>query len=88
MAHLLSIAFFLSLLAGLGMLLDSMFRSRGRAIRAALLGTWAATKSARARAEAIGACLRASFPSRRQEALSDELNNLVLQLSTPSSPER
>jgi len=82
MPHLLAIGFFSTLLVGLGMFLENMLRGNGAAIRAALLGTWTvdSTESALRR---IGTCLRASFPSVEQEALSDDLSRLVLQLSRP-----
>jgi hypothetical protein len=84
MPHLLSIAFFLGLLVGLGMLLESMVRGNGRAIRAALVGTWTADRSAETALGRIGTCLRTSFPRVEQDALGDDLSRLVLQLSTPS----
>ncbi len=86
MAHLLSIAFFLGLLVGLGMFLESMFRGNGPAIRAALVGTWTADRSAETALSRIGTCLRASFPSVGQEPVGDDLSRLVLQLSTRASP--
>lgn len=88
MAHLLSFAFFLSILVGLAMFLESMFRDSAPAIRAALLGTWAADRSTGSILQRIGTCLRASFPSAGQEALSDDLSRLVLQLSTRTTPRR
>ena len=85
MAQMLSIAFFLALLVGLGMLFESMLRGNWTAIRAALVGTWSTDRSAETALSRIGTCLRTSFPSVGQEALSDDLNHLVLQLSTRAS---
>ena len=81
MVHLLSMAFFLSVLVGLGMFFQSMVRRHGLAIRAALAGTWTADLSAETALNRIGTCLRASFPSVAQEPLDDDLSRLVLQLS-------
>jgi hypothetical protein len=87
MTHLLSIVFFVGLLIGLAMLLEKAFRDHGSAIRAALLGKWGSDDpSADTALRRIGACLRASFPGGGQEPLSDDLNRLVLQLSTAPSP--
>jgi hypothetical protein len=88
MAHLLAIAFFLSLLVGLGLFFESMLRGNGLAIRAALSGTWTADLSAETALNRIGTCLRASFPSVAQEPLGDDLSRLVLELSAPASPAR
>jgi hypothetical protein len=89
MAHLFSIAFFIGLLIGLAMLLEKAVREHGPAIRAALLGRWGSDDpSAETALRRIGACLRASFPSQRQEPLSDDLNRLMLQLSAAPSPRR
>jgi hypothetical protein len=88
MAHLVSIAFFIGLLIGLAMLLEKAFRDNGPAIRAALLGRMGEDRAGETALRRIGECLRASFPSRGQEALSDDLNRLVLQLSTAPSPRR
>jgi hypothetical protein len=86
MAQMLSIAFFLALLVGLGMFLESMLRGNWTAIRAALVGTWTTDRSTETSLSRIGTCLRASFPSVGQEALGDDLSHLVLQLSTGASP--
>lgn len=84
MAHLLSIGLFLSLLAGLAMFLSRLFGRHGRAIRAALIGTWvAADRLAESAFSRIGTCLRASFPAVEQEPLGDEISRLLLQLSEP-----
>jgi hypothetical protein len=88
MAHLLSIAFFLALLVGLGMLLENMLRGNGSAIRAALVGTWNADPSGETALSCVGICLRASFPSVGQEPIGDDLSRLVLQLSPVASPGR
>jgi len=84
MAHLLSIALFLGLLAGLAIFLNRLFGRYGPAIRAALIGTWsAADRLAESAFSRIGTCLRASFPPVEQEPLSDDLSCLVQQLSEP-----
>jgi hypothetical protein len=89
LAHLLSIAFFIGLLIGLAMLLEQLFRGYGPAIRAALLGKWGQDdQSSETALRRIGTCLRASFLKSGQEPLSDDLNRLVLQLSTAASPRR
>jgi hypothetical protein len=85
MPHLLTIGVFSTLLLGVGVFLGSMFRGNGAAIRAALVGTWTGDWSAEGALRRIGTCLRASFPSVEQEALSDDLNGLLLQLSHPPS---
>ena len=82
MAHLLSNVLFLSLLAGLALFLGLLFGRHGRAIRAALIGTWiAADRLAETAFSRIGTCLRASFPAVEQEPLSDDLSRLLLQIS-------
>jgi hypothetical protein len=85
MPHLLAIGVFSTLLLGFGVVLGNMFRGNGAAIRAALVGTWTGDWSTESALRHIGACLRASFPSVEQEALSDDLNSLLLQLSVPTS---
>ncbi len=87
-AHLLSIAFSVGLLIGLGVFLAKMSRRNRWAIRAALVGTWISDRLAETPLARVGNCLRASFPSVEQEPLSDDLNRLVLQLSDDSSPQR
>ena len=81
MAHLLSIAFSIGLLIGLGVFLARMSRSNRWSIRAALVGTWISDRLAETPLGRVGNCLRASFPSAEEEPLSDDLNRLVLQLS-------
>ena len=85
MPHLLAIGVFSTLLLGVGMFLGNMVRGNGAAIRAALAGTWTGDWSTEGALRRIGNCLRASFPSVEQEALSDDLSGLILQLSRPSS---
>lgn len=81
MPHLLAIGVFSTLLVGLGMFLENMLRGNGAAIRAALVGTWTVDWSTESALSCIGACLRSSFPNVEQEALSDDLSRLVLQIS-------
>lgn len=85
MAHLLSIAFSIGLLIALGVFLVRMSRRHGWSVRAALVGTWISDRLADTPLARIGNCLRASFPSAEEEPLSDDLNNLVLQLSNDTS---
>jgi len=82
MTHLVSITFFFGVLVGLAALLERMLRENGRAIHDALRGTWSGATSFDAALERIGTCLRASFPTGDQEALSPDLGRLVLQLSS------
>jgi hypothetical protein len=83
MAHILAIFSSLALLVGLIAFLQSMIRRHGAAMRAALLGVWGSDWSAETALGRIGTCLRVSFPTARQQALTDELSSLMLQLSTP-----
>lgn len=85
MPHLLAIGVFSTLLVGVGVFLGNMFRGDGAAIRAAIVGTWTGDWSTEGALRRIGTCLRASFPSLEQEALSDDFSDLISQLSRPPS---
>lgn len=88
MAHLLSIAFSISLLGGLGVFLVRMSRRDRWSVRAALVGTWISDRWAETPLGRIGNCLRASFPNVEQEPLSADLTRLVDELSTPNASAR
>jgi hypothetical protein len=78
---MLTSVFFFALVVGLIVLFQSMVRTNGPAIRAALKGPRNLNSSAESPLGAIGMCLRASFSSEGQEALGDDLRRLILQLS-------
>jgi len=84
MAHLASIIFFFGLLAGLFVLLERIVRDNGPAIRHALAGTRSPAASNGEALDLVGSCLRASFPSRDQEALGPDLGRLLRQLAGAS----
>lgn len=81
MAHLLSIAFFVTLILSSGLFLGRMFLASRWAIRAALVGTWISERIAETPFGRIGSCLRASFAPRGEEPLGQDLNDLIKRLS-------
>ncbi len=86
MAHLLSIFFFISLFAGLAMVLHRSLWDNRSAIRAALLGVGRTEDVQRPETEfeRVGTCLRASFPP-IAGALNDEMDRLLARLSQKAS---
>jgi hypothetical protein len=89
-AHLLSILFFVGLLAGLLALLETIVRDSGGAIVAALRGTAPARRmSGRGFAlDDLGACLRASFAVGGRDGLGDDMARLLVQLSRAEAAPR
>jgi len=87
MAHLASILFFFGLLTALAVLLARIVRDDGPAIRHALSGPRTPVASNDSALALVGSCLRASFPSRDQEALAPDLGRLLRQL-TGDAPSR
>ncbi len=85
MAHSASSIFFFGVLTGLAVLLERIVRDNGPAIRQALQGARIPVAPRKEALDHIGSCLRASFPTRDQDALGPDLGRLLRQLGSDAS---